>query len=227
MPASQPELSHCRESLAPGAVPNTTPIDLPRSHEPSPMTEDYESALNDLPCAEVWARAQANDRQAIAYLASRIRLYVQSKAKSLVKLAEVEDLVQEVALSVLGSLCSLRCPKNFEGFLWNRARAKAKRIQSRRPRPMDVDAEILENAADPAPPPGAESIEHELRAALRACLEQLPSRLRSCVQRRYTNSESAREIARTLSLSHTAINDRLRSGLHALSMCLENKGVQV
>ena len=190
------------------------------------MRQEPDSALTGRRLAQVWAKAHAHDIEALNLLTDHIRTMAQEHASKLVRRCEAEDLVQEVVLSLLGSFENLPCPKNLQGLVFYRSRAKADVMRRRRsytPRPCEG---VTSQTQDPG---GLEPwylvAEREVRAALRVCSEQLPAHLKTCLQRRYNDSESAREIARTLCSSHTAINKHLRTGLAALGKCLQAKGV--
>ena len=122
--------------------------------------------------------------------------------------ADAEDAVQEAILSAYTRLDTLRDPEKFKPWLL-RILVNQCRTLRRRERPT-VD---LWEVAEVLPAEGRDTAE---TLTLRQAVEQLSPELRAVITLFYYEDFTVRQIARTLSLSETAVKTRLSRGRERL-----------
>ena len=151
--------------------------------------------------------AQAGDRSAFGALYESHARLVHGVLLANVERDDVQDLVQDVFLTVLQQIHSLRDANAFGGWLMTVARNRA-RMHHRGTRPT---APLSEDIA------GTTSAESMLETAevLRA-LQSLPDRYREPLTLRLVEEMSGEEIARFTGLTHGTVRVYLHQGMKLL-----------
>lgn len=159
--------------------------------------------------------AQAGDERAFEALYRRYARVVHCILLSRLPASEVEDLVQEVFLTALNKLKSLREPAAFPGWIAQIARNRAT-DHLREMRPEDeIDERIADghaSAADRA----------EAQRAL-AVLQQLPETYRETLMMRLVEGLTGPEIAERTGLSHGSVRVNLHRGMQMLREALQKE----
>jgi len=173
-------------------------------HEPDPS--------NPLPIQEqiacCWTQAQPAVR---AFLFAVVR-----------DPAAVDDLLQEVALTIVRRFDQFEPGTNFTAWAVTIARHKVMDFHKTRARDRHVhDERVVARLAD-----AHVEVEHEIgprRQALEHCLEKLPDRHRQLLARRYEDNESVSEIAESEGANPNAIAVLLHRVRLALRQCIERQ----
>jgi RNA polymerase sigma-70 factor, ECF subfamily len=164
------------------------------------------TAKDDL--AGVVRSAQAGDRAAFGALYERYARMVHGVLLAHADRDDVHDLVQDVFISVMSRIQSLREPEAFGGWLASIARNRAK-MHHRSRRPTEALSEAL--------PSGGASPEAALGASeVMAALRRLPERFREPLILRLVEGLSGEEISAQTGLSHGTVRVYLHHGMAQL-----------
>lgn len=159
--------------------------------------------------------AQAGDESAFTALYRKYARVVHCILLSRLPASEVEDLVQEVFLTALKRLKSLREPAAFAGWIASIARNRATdHLRSFVPQ-EEVDERI--------PASGADASERaEARRAL-AAIQALPDAYRETLMLRLVEGLTGPEIADRTGLAHGSVRVNLHRGMQMLRQVLEKE----
>jgi RNA polymerase sigma-70 factor, ECF subfamily len=155
--------------------------------------------------AQLVEAAGRGDRAAFGELYERYARMVHGVLLAQVPYAEVADLVQDVFLTALRHLESLREPRAFAGWLLAIARNRANDFH-RRPR---VAEEFQETAGSNDPE------EQEARAAL-AAIQSLPESYRETLSLRLVQGMTGPEIAARTGMTPASVRVNLHRGMKQL-----------
>jgi len=159
--------------------------------------------------------AQAGDERAFEALYRRYARVVHCILLSRLPASEVEDLVQEVFLTALNKLRSLREPAAFPGWIASIARNRATDHLRRLP-PAEALHEGLEAR-------GANASERaEAKRALVA-IQSLPDAYRETLMLRLVEGLTGPEIAERTGLSHGSVRVNLHRGMQLLRETLSKE----
>lgn len=170
-------------------------------------------------------RAQQGEDCALEELCLELDSLARRSVGRRVEPSDREDLVQEVLASVIRRLPETACPRNLGAFVRFRTMSVAKSIRRQSKRfdaPFVQFSEILEDGGD-MPLKRIEKAEDQ--EAVKACLGDLPSHQRDCLEMRAVERRSARDIAKLLGVTKVAIYKRLRAAFDSMIRCLHAKGV--
>lgn len=159
--------------------------------------------------------AQAGDEHAFEALYRRYARVVHCILLSRLPRCEVEDLVQEVFLTALNKLKSLREPAAFPGWIAQIARNRA----TDRLREMRPENEIDERVADGH---ASASDRAEAKRALEA-IQDLPDAYRETLMMRLVEGLTGPEIAERTGLSHGSVRVNLHRGMQMLRDVLQKE----
>lgn len=135
-------------------------------------------------------------------------------------LVKREDIFQETLLTLWQTFDVFDQSRSFGA--WGRGIAAKKILQARRHDhrfPVILDPEIIERIREAFDENEGEVPVYE--RGLRHCLDQLPARARSLLERHYEKRESGRVIAKALGKSEAAIFKNLSRIRQQLAKCLE------
>ncbi len=140
--------------------------------------------------------------------------------------AWVDDLAQEVFILAYRRLNQFEPGTDFGKWLRSIARylvANGRRKDARHSRllPFAVMDALLAHESENA----AETSISDLLPAMRECVEQLPTRSRELLQRRYAGNENAATLARGLRMNADAVRQQLLRIRLAVKECVERKVV--
>jgi RNA polymerase sigma-70 factor (ECF subfamily) len=140
--------------------------------------------------------------------------------------AWVDDLAQEVFIVAYRRLNQFEPGTDFGKWLRSIARylvANERRKEARHSRllPFAVVDALLAHE----PESGIETRITDLLPVMRDCVEQLPSRSRELLQRRYVDNENATTLARCLRMNADAVRQQLLRIRLAVKECVERKVV--
>lgn len=159
--------------------------------------------------------AQAGDEHAFETLYRRYARVVHCILLSRLPVSEVEDLVQEVFLTALNKLRSLREPAAFPGWIAQIARNRATdHLREMRPG-QEVDERIADHHASAAD-------RAEARRALQA-IQELPDAYRETLMMRLVEGLTGPEIAERTGLSHGSVRVNLHRGMQMLRDVLQKE----
>jgi RNA polymerase sigma-70 factor (ECF subfamily) len=159
--------------------------------------------------------AQAGDERAFEALYRRYSRVVHCILLSRLPANEVEDLVQEVFLTALNKLKSLREPAAFPGWIAQIARNRAT-DHLREMRPEDeIDESVVDQQASAAD-------RAEARRALDA-VRELPEAYRETIMMRLVEGLTGPEIAEKTGLSHGSVRVNLHRGMQMLREALQKE----
>jgi RNA polymerase sigma-70 factor (ECF subfamily) len=159
--------------------------------------------------------AQAGDERAFEALYRRYARVVHGILLSRLPASEVEDLVQEVFLTALNKLKSLREPAAFPGWIASIARNRA----TDHLRSMAPEEEI----DDRIPARGADATDRaEARRAL-AAIQALPDAYRETLTLRLVEGLTGPEIAERTGLAHGSVRVNLHRGMQMLREVLQRE----
>lgn len=134
----------------------------------------------------------------------------------------VDDLLQDVAVTVIDRFDDLRDPDKFAAFAMGIARNKVMNYRTTRSRDRHrFDTEAIDRLVETHAAMAHES--EPRRAALERCLEALPKRGREAIDLRYDEELEPDEIARRLGTTRGAINVLLHRTRRALLECIETR----
>lgn len=173
------------------------------------------------------ARARDGDRSAFGELVRLherpVRTYL---ARLLGDLHAADDVAQDVFMESFRLLDRYRGEGAFQSWLLATAHHKAVSLlrsqARRRTEPVaDIEAALATVRLSKAGEPGFDPAEQErLGVTLATCLEKLPAKSRSLVERHYTSGESAEAIARSLGQSGSAVRMALLRIRTTLGECI-------
>ncbi len=159
--------------------------------------------------------AQAGDERAFEALYQRYARVVHCILLSRLPACEVEDLVQEVFLTALNKLRSLREPAAFPGWLASIARNRATdHLREMRPE-EEIDDRIADHHA-------SASDKAEAKRAL-AAIQELPETYRETLMMRLVEGLTGPEIAERTGLSHGSVRVNLHRGMQMLREALQKE----
>lgn len=159
--------------------------------------------------------AQAGDERAFEALYRRYARVVHGILLSRLPASEVEDLVQEVFLTALNKLKSLREPAAFPGWIASIARNRATdHLRSMAPE-EEIDDRIPARGADA-------SDRAEARRALTA-IQALPDAYRETLTLRLVEGLTGPEIAERTGLAHGSVRVNLHRGMQMLREVLQKE----
>jgi RNA polymerase sigma-70 factor (ECF subfamily) len=159
--------------------------------------------------------AQRGDRSAFAQLYAQHARAVHGILLTLVPFAEVEDLVQDVFLTAMERLPSLRDPAAFGAWLAAMARNRAVDYFRRAPRKT---TELVDDMAITQPDRG------EARAIL-AIIRSLPEAYRETLMLRLVEGMTGPEIAAATGLTEGSVRVNLHRGMRQLRERLERRSL--
>ncbi len=162
--------------------------------------------------ADLVRAAQSGDRVAFGAVYERYVRMVHGLLLSHARGDDVHDLVQDVFVTAMGSIHSLREPAAVGAWLATIARNRA-RMHHRASRPTQ---ELSDQLASPGAGPDAELRAGDVLAALR----RLPERLREPLVLRLVEEMSGEEIAEQTGLSHGTVRVYLHHGFAQLRALL-------
>jgi RNA polymerase sigma-70 factor, ECF subfamily len=142
---------------------------------------------------------------------------------------DVEEICQEVFLSVIKNLDTFQGGSQFQTWLFRIAANKARDHRERRhaakrgggATPVSLQAEDPETGLTPDPPahapaPDLELIEAERLSQVRSALDQLDAACREIIELRYFGDLSYEELSSTLQLNPKTVSSRLSKCLDRL-----------
>jgi RNA polymerase sigma-70 factor (ECF subfamily) len=159
--------------------------------------------------------AQGGDELAFEALYRRYARVVHGILLSRLPASEVEDLVQEVFLTALNKLKSLREPAAFPGWIASIARNRA----TDRLRSMPVEEEIDERIASH----GADATDRAEASRALAAIQALPDTYRETLTLRLVEGLTGPEIAERTGLSHGSVRVNLHRGMQMLRDSLKKE----
>lgn len=141
------------------------------------------------------------------------------------RMAETEDVTQEVFLIVHQRLRSFRREGSFAAWLFRIAKYRAI-DELRKPvsKHSHGDLELLDGVAASLEGARARVQRRELWEALSACLRTLPPTHRAAVHLHYWLGCDTEEIASMLGISRNTVKSHLHRARHRLGRCLTRKG---
>ena len=176
------------------------------------------------------AAAQRGDGAAYASLLQSIlpllRAFVRRRG---VDDGEVEDVVQEVLLSIHRARHTWRADRPFDPWMWAIARnastdalRRSLRERARRA-PAAEDGALAEDLADDGPGPEALFLAGEVSPELARALAGLPAAQREAVELLYVEQLSAAEAATRAGVTVSALKVRAHRGSRALRAALQGR----
>ncbi len=177
-----------------------------------------ERAWSALMCAAQDGDAEAYDRL-LRELLGPLRAYAMSR---LGDSTIVDDVVQNVLLSIHRARHTYRPERPFAPWLWTIARNavadsfRARGLRMRREQPLDTLEGSEEPSVEPAP-------RLPLSTALRAALDGLPPAQRQAVELLHLNQLSVAEAAEHAGVTPGALKVRAHRGYKALRVALEDE----
>ena len=174
-------------------------LELPAAPAQGGTVDAREATVTELVRA-----AHGGNRAAFASLYERFHRVVHAVALARVPACDAGDVVQDVFADAWRKLARLRDPEAFPGWIVAIARNRATDL-ARRPRPVDVDADL---AIDPPP-------RIEAAAALRA-IRELPQTYRETMIMRLVEGFTGPEIAEHTGMSPESVRVHLHRGMSLL-----------
>jgi RNA polymerase sigma-70 factor (ECF subfamily) len=156
------------------------------------------------------ARACAGDRAAFAELYEGFARMVHGLLLARVPRADVDDLVQDVFLSAMQRLTTLRDPQAFGGWLAAIARHRAIDHLRRAPRTTPVVGDVPDRGSD-----------HAEAMAVMAVIRNLPDAYRETLTLRLVEGMTGPEIAARTGLTEGSVRVNLHRGMKLLRERLE------
>lgn len=156
--------------------------------------------------------ARNGDRTAFGQLYDRYAPMVHGILLARVPLREVDDLVQDVFLSVLPRLHSLRDAKRFGAWLAAITRNRANDYYRRTAKEVDQTEELSGNEAAPEAATSSEAEAAQMLAAIRS----LPETYRETLLLRLVEGMTGPEIATRTGLTHGSVRVNLHRGMEQL-----------
>jgi len=159
--------------------------------------------------------AQDGDERAFEALYRRYARVVHCILLSRLPASEVEDLVQEVFLTALKKLKTLREPAAFPGWIATIARNRATDLLRNRASEEEIDEQMAD--------PGADASDRaEARRAL-AAIQSLPEAYRETLMLRLVEGLTGPEIAAHTGLAHGSVRVNLHRGMQMLREALRRE----
>jgi len=159
--------------------------------------------------------AQRGDRQAFGELYARFARMVHGILLSRVQRTEVDDLVQDVFMTAMQRLGSIREPEAFGGWLMTIARHRATDHMRRAPQTFELTDSIVDRTAAAAPD-RAEGL------AVLEAIRDLPEAYRDTLVLRLVEGMTGPEIAERTGLTHGSVRVNLHRGMQMLRERLKN-----
>ena len=132
----------------------------------------------------------------------------------------VDDLLQEVAVTLIDKFDELSHPDKFAAFAMGIARNKAMNYRTVRSRDRHVfNTDAIDRLIDTHAAMARES--EPRRAALERCLEKLPPRGREAIDLRYEQGCDPSDVAERIGLTRNAVNVLLHRTRRSLLECIE------
>lgn len=153
--------------------------------------------------------AQRGDRLAFGELYGRYARMVHGILLSRARPADVDDLVQDVFITAMQRLGSLREPEAFGGWLKTMARHRAADHIRRSPQTFELTDAVAESTAATTPDRA------EALAALEA-IRSLPDAYRETLVLRLVEGMTGPEIAERTGLTHASVRVNLHRGMQML-----------
>jgi RNA polymerase sigma-70 factor (ECF subfamily) len=166
------------------------------------------------------ALAQNGDREALEMLLRRIYRPLRSYVASMASGADVDDLLQEVALSVVQHLHHLRHPAAFRAWTFRIATRQVFRHLKRASRLELRRADLSLALSAPAPEPAPEALE----PVLLALIDQVSPASRAVLLLHYQQHLSLEETAGVLDIPLGTVKSRLAYGIAILRELIQEKG---
>ena len=138
-----------------------------------------------------------------------------------------EDVTQQVFLEAYRDLDRFQQRSSVRTWLFGIAYHRcldAHKRRQRRLRRVASDESVVAASEDPGTGPHQRLEDAERRAALEACLAQLPLEVRATVLTRFQTGATYEELAREFAASADALQARVARALVALRRCMESKG---
>jgi RNA polymerase sigma-70 factor (ECF subfamily) len=181
---------------------------------------------NRLVDPEIVRRAKAGDAAAFDALVRAALPRVLAVARSVVgRAADAEDVAQAVFYKVYRRLDTYREDASFSTWLYRvTINAAHDRLKSRR-RERTVEAEDYDRIpeTDPADDPAAVAVKEDLRAEVRAAVDELPEKFRDVVLLREAHGLSCEDVATTLGIPFGTVVSRLFRARSKLKEILSRK----
>lgn len=167
--------------------------------------------------------AMRGDPQSFATLCERHRQRVWRIVASIASGAEAEDLAQEAVVRAYAARRTYRAAASFEAWLSRIAVNVAHDYQrSAWQRRVTLCDQVPERNGEEAESTEGLAERRELQRQVRRAVAALPSPQRGPIWLRYFEGFSLAEIARLEGASESTIRSRVRSGLHRLSLSLDD-----
>ena len=153
--------------------------------------------------------AQSGDRQAFAELYTRYSRMVHGILLARVRPADADDLVQEVFVTAMQRLGSLRDPEAIGGWLMTLTRHRAADHLRREPQTFELTERVAERAAA-VTPDRADAL------AVLEAIRSLPDAYRETLVLRLVEGMTGPEIAERTGLTHGSVRVNLHRGMQML-----------
>ena len=166
------------------------------------------------------ALAQNGDRDALEVLLRRVYRPLRNFVAPLVGPSHADDVLQEIALTIVQKLHYLRNPAAFRSWAFRLASRRAFRYLQRESRwkRMETDPDVIASLPAPDPLPDA------LEPGLLACIEQVSPASRAVLLLHYQQQLSIEETALVLEIPLGTAKSRLAYGVSVLRKLLNQKG---
>jgi RNA polymerase sigma-70 factor, ECF subfamily len=136
---------------------------------------------------------------------------------------DAEDILQNVSVVVIESLGQLRDEGGFLPWAREIARRCALAHCRKNRRETSLDPELVQKLAEAADALERDCPEEDHRAALLACLEELPAHSRDMLARRYDGSSGARDLAARFGQTVQAFYARIKRIKAVLRDCVSRR----
>lgn len=177
------------------------------------------SALKDMSDGELVRRARRGETEAFGALVERYMRAAYSVALSVTKRPEdAEDAAQESLMVALDRLDECRSPERFAGWLMTIVRNRSRNLVRREA--LRVSDPVPDSASHRGPNPEAATERSELRAQLRAALDELSEVQREIVLLHDLEGWKHREIAERLGIPSGTVRSHLHFARKTLRMTL-------
>jgi RNA polymerase sigma-70 factor (ECF subfamily) len=164
--------------------------------------------------------AQNGDREALEALLRRIYRPLRSYVASMARSADVDDLLQEIALRIVKYLHHLRHPAAFRAWTFRLATRHVLRHLKRQSRSERRRADESLALAVPAP----ETVPDAIEPMLLAAIGQVSPSSRAVLLLHYQQHLSLDETAAVLDIPVGTVKSRLAYGISVLRRLLNEKG---
>jgi RNA polymerase sigma-70 factor (ECF subfamily) len=166
--------------------------------------------------AELVLAAQRGDVPAFEQLYARYAPMVRAVLLGRLAAADADDVLQEVFMTALQKLQSLREPAAFPGWVARIARNRAEDLRRGTAETVELDRDYA-----------ARSTQHESAEAARAlaAIRALPAAYRETLMLRFVEGMTGPEIAARTGLTHGSVRVNLHRGMQLLRSALEGSRV--